>query len=221
MFSTKKDSIEFIYEWFRKTTELVHKAFSSGLFKLEKETFYCLKVDLSNRKKFNDSLISKYNILDNLQTNDFTYTAKGLENNSEVYRIDTKNITEAELNKLETFEQVFFNLFLKVRQKIDEAIVLYYSSTLPTKEYTLRYRKAIGLLNELLDVFYEMMNVYTNYSPIRWSKAIQNKDKLEKLFSALYKWEFKYSEGYKKFGELQNQHPDQTYSNFIKSYSKE
>ena len=31
-----------------------------------------------------------------------------------------------------------------------------------------------------------MMNVNTNYSPIRWSKAIQNKDKLEKLFSAVF-----------------------------------
>ena len=145
-----------------------------------------------------------------------------------------------------------------------------------------------------------MVNVYTNYSPIRWSKAIQNKDKLEKLFSAvfrkiakmrirlsdaiasfrshdftslaeqyisrniyaseklinhiatfndshvgkdseplldclwriygacyeyafpepsLYQWDFKYSEGYKKFVELQKQHPHQTYSNFVKSYS--
>ena len=310
MFSTKKDSIEFIYEWFRKyhvlkdnhkLTELVRKAFNSGLFKLEKETFYCLKIDLSNRKKFYDSLISKCKIPDNLQTNDFTYTAKGLENNSEVHGIDTKNITEVELNKLETFEQLFFNLFLKVRQKIDEAIVLYYSSTPPKEEDKLRYRKAIGLLNELLDIFYETMNVYTNYSPIQWSKAIQNKDKLEKLFSAvfikiakmrirlsdaiasfrshdlrplveqhisnniyasqklikhvgilndsdvgkdsehlldclwkiydacyeyafpepsLYHWEFKYNEGYKKFVELQKQRPDQTYDNFIKSYSK-
>jgi major intrinsic protein len=201
-----------------------------------------------------------------------------------------------------SFEQLFFDLFLKVRQEIDEAIVLYYSSTPPKKEIKLRYRKAIRLLNELLDIFYEMMNVYTNYSPIRWSKAIQNKDKLEKLFSAvfskiakmrirlsdaiasfrshdftsladqyiprniyaseklinqistfsdsyvgkdseplldclwkiydpsyeyafpepsLYQWDFKYSEGYKKFIEIQNEHPDQTYSNFIKSYSKD
>ena len=191
---------------------------------------------------------------------------------------------------------------MKVRQEIDEAIVLYYSSTPPTEEYTSRYRKAIRLLNELLDIFYEMMNVYTNYSPLRWLKSIQNKDKLEKLFSAvfskiakmrislsdaiasfrshdftslaeqyisrniyaseklishiatfndsyvgkdseplldclwkiynpcyeyafpepsLYQWDFKYSEGYKKFVELQNEHPDQTYSNFIKSYSKD
>jgi hypothetical protein len=195
MFSTKKDSIEYSYEWFRKyhvlkdnhkLTELVRKAFNSGLFKLEKETFYCLKVDLSNRKKFYDSLLSKYKILDNLQTNDFTYTSKGLENNSEVHRIDTKNIIEVELNKLKTFEQLFFNLFLKARQKIDEAIVLYYSSTPPKKEHKLRYGKAIELLNELLDIFYETMNVYTNYSPIRWSKAIQNKDELEELFSAVF-----------------------------------
>src|SRR5215471_18271389 len=311
MFSTKKASIEYVYEWFRKyhvirderkLRELVRKAFSSGLFKLEKETFYCIKVDLRNRKKFYDSLISNHKILDNLQTNDFTYVSKGLENNSTAHVIDydTENIIEVELNKLETFEQLFFNLFLKVRQEIDEAIVLYYSSTPPKEENTSRYRKAIRLLNELLDIFYEMMSVYTNYSPIRWSKAIQNKDKLEKLFSAvfskiakmrirlsdaiasfsshnfsslaeqyisrniyaseklinhistfndsdvgkdseplldclwkiydpcyeyafpepsLYKWDFKYSEGYKKFVEIQNEHPDQTYSNFIKSYS--
>jgi hypothetical protein len=311
MFSTKA-SIEYVYEWFRKyhvirderkLKELVRKAFNSGLFKLEKETFYCLKVDLRNRKKFYDSHISKYKILDNLQTNDFTYVSKGLENNSAAHMIDydTENIIEVELNKLESFE-VFFNLFLKVRQEMDEAIVLYYSSTPPKEEYELRYRKAIRLLNELLDIFYEMMNVYTNYSPIRWSKAIQNKDKLEKLFSAvfskiakmrirlsdaiasfrshdftslaeqhisrniyaseklishvdilngsdvgkdseplldclwkiyeacyedafpeplLYHWNLKYNEGYKKFIELQNQHPDQTYNNFIKSYSKD
>jgi hypothetical protein len=36
----------------------------------------------------------------------------------------------------------------------------------------------------------------------------------------LYHWNFKYNEGYKKFIELQKQHPDQTYSNFVKSYSK-
>jgi hypothetical protein len=30
------------------------------------------------------------------------------------------------------------------------------------------------LLNELLDIFYEMVNVYTNYSPIRRSKAIHS-----------------------------------------------
>src|SRR5215469_6794588 len=86
MFSTKKGSIEYVYEWFRKyhvirderkLKELVRKAFSSGLFKVKKETFYCLKVDLRNRKKFYDSLISKYKILDNLQTNDFTYVPKG------------------------------------------------------------------------------------------------------------------------------------------------
>ncbi len=47
--------------------------------------------------------------------------------------------------------------------------------------------RAIRLLNELLDIFCEMMDVYTNYSPIRWSKAIQNKDKLEKLFSAVFR----------------------------------
>jgi hypothetical protein len=41
-------------------------------------------------------------------------------------------------------------------------------------------------LNELLDIFYETMNVYTNYSPIGWSKTIQNKDELEKLFSAVF-----------------------------------
>ena len=75
---------------------------------------------------------------------------------------------------------------MKVRQEIDEAIVLYYSSTPPTEEYTSRYRKVIRLLNELLDIFYEMMNVYTNYSPLRWLKSIQNKDKLEKLFSAVF-----------------------------------
>jgi hypothetical protein len=173
-------------------------------------------------------------------------------------------------------------------------------ATPPKEEYKSRYRKAIGLLNELLDIFCEMMDVYTNYSPIRWSKAIQNKDKLEKLFSAvfrkitnmrirlsdaiasfrshdfsslgeqyisrniyaseklmnhidtfnnsdvgkdsepllnslwkiydvcyenafpellLYHWNFKYNEGYKKFIELQKQHPDQTYSNFVKSYN--
>jgi predicted adenine nucleotide alpha hydrolase (AANH) superfamily ATPase len=312
MFSTKKGSIDYVYEWFRKyhvirderkLKELVHKAFSSGLFKLEKETFYHLKVDLRNRKKFYDSLISKYKILDNLQTNDFTYVSKGLENNSATHTIDydTENIIEVELNKLETFEQLFFNLFLKVRQEIGEAIFLYYSSTPPTEEYKLRYGKAKGLLNELLDIFYEMVNVYTKYSTTRWSKAIQNKE-LEKLFSAvfskiakmrislsdaiasfrshdftslteqyisrniyaseklmnhiatfndsdvgkdseplldclwkiyeacyeyafpepsLYQWDFKYNEGYKKFVELQNEHPDQTYSNFIKSYSKD
>ena len=313
MFSTKKDSIEFVYEWFRKyhvvrdnhkLTELVRKAFNSGLFKLKKETFYCLKVDLSNRKKFYDSLISKHKILDNLETNDFTYVSKGLENNSAAHMIDydTENIIEVELSKLETFEQLFFNLFLKVRQEIDEAFFLYYSSTPRKEEHKLRYGKAIRLLNELLDIFYEMMSVYTNYSPIRWSKDTQNKDKLEKLFSevfskiakmrirlsdaiasfrshdftsladqyisrniyaseklinhiatfndsyvgkdseplldclwkiygacyeyafpepSLYQWDFKYSEGYKKFVELQNQHPEQTYSNFIKSYSKD
>jgi len=307
MFSTKKGSIDYVYEWFRKyhvirderkLKELVRMAFSSGLFKLEKETFYCLKVDLRNRKKFYDSLISKYKILDNLQINDFTYVSKGLENNSAAHTIDydTENIIEVELNKLETFEQLFYSLFLKVRQEIDEAIVIYYSSTPPTEELKLRYGKAIRLLNELLDIFYEMVNVYTNYSPIHWSKDIQNKDKLEKLFSgvfskiakmririsdaiasfrshnfsslaeqyisrniyaseklinhistfndsyvgkdseplldclwkiydpcyeyafpepSLYQWDFKYSEGYKKFVELQNQHPDQTYSNFI------
>jgi hypothetical protein len=37
---------------------------------------------------------------------------------------------------------------------------------------------------------------------------------------SLYRWDFKYREGYKKFVELQSEHPDQTYSNFIKSYSK-
>jgi hypothetical protein len=155
---------------------------------LEKETFYCLKVDLRNRKKFYDSLISEYKLLDNLQTNDFTYISKGLENNSAAHMIDydTENTIEVELNKLESFEEVFFNLFLKVRQEMDEAIVLYYSSTPPKEEYELRYRKAIRLLNELLDIFYEMVNVYTNYSPIRWSKAIQNKDKLEKLSSAVF-----------------------------------
>jgi hypothetical protein len=82
MFSTKKASIEYVYEWFRKyhvirderkLKELVRKAFSSGLFKLEKETFCHLKLDLRNRKKFYDSLISNHKILDNLQTNDFTY----------------------------------------------------------------------------------------------------------------------------------------------------
>jgi hypothetical protein len=88
---------------------------------------------------------------------------------------DTENIIEVELNKLETFEQLFFSLFLKVRQEIDESIVLYYSSTPPKEEIKLRYRKAIRLLNELLDIFYELMNVYTNYSPIRWSKSIQKK----------------------------------------------
>jgi hypothetical protein len=192
MFSTKKDLIECVYEWFRKyhvlkdghkLNELVRESFSSGLFKLEKETFYCLKVDLRNRKKFYDSLISKYKIIDNLQTNDFTYISKGLENNSAAHMIDhdTENIIEGELNKLESFEGVFFNLFLKVRQEIDEAIVLYYSSTPPKEEYELRYRKAIRLLNELLDIFYEMVNVYTNYSPIRWS------DKLEELFSAVFR----------------------------------
>jgi len=310
MFSTKKASTEYVYEWFRKyhvirderkLKELVRKAFSSGLFKLEKETFYCLKVDLRNRKKFYDSLISKHKILDNLQTNDFTYVSKGLENNAAMQQIDTKNIIEVELNKLETFEQLFFNLFLKVRQEIDEAFFLSHSSSPPKEELKLRYKKANRLLMELLDIFYEMMNVYTNYSPIRWSKAVQNKDKLEKLFSAvfskiakmrirlsdaiasfrshnfsplvdqhissniyasqklishvdilngsdvgkdseplleclwkiydpcyeyafpepsLYQWDFKYSEGYKKFVELQKQHPHQTYSNFIKSYSK-
>ncbi len=38
---------------------------------------------------------------------------------------DTENIIEVELSKLETFEQLFFNLFLKVRQEIDEAFFLY------------------------------------------------------------------------------------------------
>lgn len=311
MFSTKKDLIEYVYEWFRKyhvlkdehkLKELVRKSFSSGLFKQEKETFYCLKVDLTNRKKFYDSLISKdYKTLDNLQSNDFTYVSKRQENNGAVHVKDTKNIIEVELNKLDTFEQLFFNLFLKTRQKIDEAFILCYSSTPSKEEYKSRYRKAIELLNELLDIFYEMMNVYTNYSPIRWSKAIQNKDKLEKLFSAvfrkianmrirlsdaiasfrshdfsslaeqyisrniyaseklmnhidafkdsdvgkdseplldclwkiyefcyenafpeplLYPWNFKHNEGYKKFIELQKQHPDQTYGNLVKSYSK-
>jgi hypothetical protein len=258
---------------------------------------------LRNRKKFYNSLISNHKILDNLQTNDFTYVSKGLENNSAAHTIDhdTENIIEVELNKLETFEQLFFKLFLKVRQEIDEAVILSHSPTPLKEEYKLRYRKAIRLLNELLDLFYEMTNVYTNYSPIRWSKAIQNKDKLEKLFSAvfskiakmrvrlsdaiasfrsldfrslaeqyisrniyaseklinhittfsdsgvgkdseplldclwkiyepcyevafpeplLYHWNLNYNEGYMKFIELQNQHPDQTYSNFIKSYSK-
>ena len=142
---------------------------------------------MRNRKKY-DSLISNHKILDNLQTNDFTYASKDLENSNAAHMIDydTENIIEVELNKLETFEQLFFDLFLKVRQEIDDAIVLYYSSTSPTEEYTSRYRKAIRLLNELLDIFYEMVNIYTNYSPIRWSKSIQNKDKLEKLFSAVF-----------------------------------
>jgi hypothetical protein len=166
LFSTKKDLIEYVYEWFRKyhvlkdehkLKELVHEAFNSGLFKLEKETFYCLKVDLNNRKKFYDSLISEdHKMIENLETNDFIYVSKGLENNGAVHGIDTKNIIEVELNKLETFEQLFFNLFLKARQKIDEAFLLYYSSTPPKEEHKLRYRKAIGLLNELLDIFYEM-----------------------------------------------------------------
>ena len=143
---------------------------------------------MRNRRKFYNSLISKYKILDNLETNDFTYVSKCLENISAAHTIDydTENIIEVELNKLETFEQLFFNLFLKVRQEIDEAFFLYYSFTPPKEEHKLRYRKAIRLLNELLDIFYEMVNVYTNYSPIRWSKAIQYKDKLEKLFSAVF-----------------------------------
>ena len=65
------------------------------------------------------------------------------------------------------------------------SFVLYYSSTPPKEEHKLRYRNAIELLNELLDIFYETMNVYTNYSPIWWSKTIQNKDD-EKLFSAVF-----------------------------------
>ena len=46
---------------------------------------------------------------------------KGLENSSAAHMVDydTENIIEVELNKLETFEQLFFNLFLKVRQEID------------------------------------------------------------------------------------------------------
>jgi hypothetical protein len=190
---------------------------------------------------------------------------------------------------------------LKVRQEIGEAFFLSRSSSPPKEELKLRYENAIRLLKELLDIFYEMTNVYTIYSPIRWSKTIQNKDKLEKLFSAvfnkiakmrirlsdaivsfrshnfsplveqhissniyasqklishldilngsdvgkdseplldclwriygacyeyafpepsLYQWDFKYNEGYKKFVELQKQHPDQTYSNLIRSYFK-
>jgi hypothetical protein len=60
MFNTERELTEHVYEWFRKyhvladehkLKELVRESFSSGLFKLEKETFYCLKVDLINRKK--------------------------------------------------------------------------------------------------------------------------------------------------------------------------
>ena len=66
---------------------------------------------------------------------------------------DTENIIEVELSKLETFEQLFFNLFLKVRQEIDEAFFLYYSSTPRKEEHKLRYGKAIRLVNELIDIF--------------------------------------------------------------------
>jgi len=44
--------------------------------------------------------------------------------------IDTENIVEVEL---ESFG-VFFSLFLKTRQRIDEAIILYYSSTPPQEK---------------------------------------------------------------------------------------
>jgi len=36
---------------------------------------------------------------------------------------------------------------------------------------------------------------------------------------SFYQWDFKYNEGYKKFIELQKQHPDQMYDKIIKSYS--
>ena len=70
---------------------------------------------------------------------------------------------------------------MKVRQEIDDAFFLSRSSSPPKEELKLRYEKAIRLLKG-----YEMTNVYTIYSPIRWSKTIQNKDKLEKLFSAVF-----------------------------------
>lgn len=75
MFNTERELTEHVYEWFRKyhvlkdehkLNELVRESFSSGLFKQEKETFYCLKVDLRNRKKFYDSMISEgYKMLEN------------------------------------------------------------------------------------------------------------------------------------------------------------
>jgi hypothetical protein len=162
---------------------ILKNGFETGFFSTEEMTLYYLKVRKDKELEFFKSLpfLSSTSLSEGQQD-------KREIVNQELTDINTDNIVLTISNELETFEKAYVLLLAKIIEKFDNAHSdqLYASTKNDKEKYAVQLQPIKKALDELLDIFYEIMVAYLIRSMILWPKKIENRNILNKAYSMLF-----------------------------------
>jgi hypothetical protein len=162
---------------------IVKNGFDTNFFSIEKMTLYRLNVGKDKELQFFRSLpfLSSISLSERQQDKRDIF-------NQEFTNINTDNIISTISKELEYFEKAYIHLLVKVIEKFDNAHSnQLYATTKDAKEkYTAQLLPIKKALDELLDIFYEIMIAYVIRSIIAWPKKIENRNILNKAYSILF-----------------------------------
>lgn len=135
------------------------------------------------------SRVPVLNTIEELKEDGIVYQLTEKENSREhkLY-VNTANILVSVANELKEFEEVFFSLLRKVKEKFDALYldVKVQQSTDPSKRDLSKMHPILNLISESFHIFYDVVDVYMIRSLMVWPKVIQDKDILKKLYSTIF-----------------------------------
>jgi hypothetical protein len=129
------------------------------------------------------------NIIQELDEDGIVYQVTEKENSREhKLHVNAGNILVSVENELKEFEEAFFSLLGKVKEKFDELYldVKAQQPTDPSKRDLSKMHPILNLISESFHIFYDVVDVYMIRSLMVWPKTIQDKDILKKLYFTIF-----------------------------------
>jgi hypothetical protein len=197
-FETEEELRDYIHKLLKrfgmeqnKIKEISQKGFDSGLFHTERRTVHHLTIDRSNESRFFNSL----SFLDS-ENSMLSVEERNIQNRQvekEDYRgfrySNPKDMVSTVSKEIDEFDRTFFDLLERVIEGFEKAkIIDGVLDTYPSSDgkEPIHLKAAKESLLQLLDIFYEIINVYTLRSTILWPQKINDKNILYKLNSIVF-----------------------------------
>jgi hypothetical protein len=131
--------------------------------------------------------VKVFRILKDLKEENIVIGKKSKPNSREIQLyINNDNLLVSVPRELEEFEKAFFTLLEKAKSEYERRYFSIVSRTYPYIDSQSEFIMIMPLIIQPLQIFHEMVNVYTAYSILLWPKKIQDKDTLRELYTVVF-----------------------------------